>query len=1006
MRFGVLGPLQVLDGDTDVTPSGRLQRSLLAHLLAHVNHPVTPGVLAEAAWPGEPGAGPGRLQVHLHRLRKILDTPDRLSHGPDGYVLHAGSDEFDTTRFESLRNRALTPGLDHARMLPLVDAAQALWRGEAYEGIDGDAVRAEAWRLTELDLELLEVRYTVELGHHNHAAVLGDLTALATRHPLRERLQGLLITGLYRAGRQAEALEHYRRTHRILAEELGVEPGPELRGVHALVLSGEMPPAASGSPRHPDQLLPAVAGFVGRRTDLAGLEAAVGSGSGAVLIAGPAGAGKTSLALQWAHAHRDDYPDGRLYADLNGFSARPPSTASAVLAGWLRALGVVGDLIPSDLAGRAAVLRSLTAERRLLLLADNAGEPDQVRPLLPGGGSSLLLVTSRHALPGLVGRDGVRRVDLGGLTEADAVELLAAHTQDRELLPALATRCGFLPLALRLLVERIGTGTPTADLLAELDDHRTRLDLLDAAGDPEAGIRSLLSWSYENLTEPNRTLLQYLGVHPGADLEVADLAALADVDVATARRGLDTLVRVHLVAPTDGGRFTQHDVLAAYATELAEHELTPGARRDALARLIGRLTRLGFLAHDTWAPAHAPHRAAVTDGWESPFASPALAAAWVARERSNLVAVATAARTAGVPGLIDLAQATAPLLHPQGYLLEAAELLTQTVGSGAEDPERLPVMEVSLGALLDDLGSVDEAVRHTENALVALRSRSTPDRQAIAVFNLGSYESELGHCGRAEELYREALALFDRTGHTRHRAHVLGQLGATVIGLGRTAEGHALMQEAIAMARTERDDHELATVLDRLAEYAIEWLDLSAARRYADELFTLVRERQLRRTEPAALCWQGILATEDGDLGAAEAHVARGLRLAREIQLTGSVPRMINVRGMVDARRGDHGTALARHQEALALAARAGALPEHAHAHRHLGRTWEALGDLRAAARHYARAVQQYAAYERVGRYPDLAAARLAALTEGMAAAGDAVAVEGSAGPAGRTSTI
>ncbi|WP_165962834.1 AfsR/SARP family transcriptional regulator [Occultella glacieicola] len=1003
MRFGVLGPLQVLDGETEVTPSGRLQRTLLAHLLAHVNRPVTAGVLADAAWPGLREGGPGRLQVHLHRLRKLLDTADRLTHGPDGYVLHAETDEFDATLFESLRNQALAPGLDHTRMIPLAHAAQALWRGEAYEGLDGDAVRAEAWRLTELDLELLEVRYTVELGHHNHAAVLSDLAALAAGHPLRERLQGLLITGLYRAGRQADALEHYRRTHRALAEELGVEPGPELRGVHALVLSGEAAVAPSSAPPRPNQLRPAVTGFVGRRAELSALHHALGSGARTALIAGPAGAGKTSLALQWAHEHREVYPDGQLYADLGGFSARPPLTAGAVITSWLLALGVSNELIPRDLDGRSALLRSLTVERRLLLVADNAGEPDQVRPLLPGDGTSVLLVTSRHALPGLVGRDGVPRVDLGGLTEADAVSLLATHTQDRELLPALAGRCGYLPLALRLLVEQIGTGTqPMAQLLAELDDHRTRLDLLDAAGDPDAGIRSVLSWSYESLTQPDRRLLQHLGVHAGADLDAADLAALADVDGATARRGLETLRRVHLVEPADG-RYTQHDLLAAYTRELAEHELSHDARRESLSRLIRHLTRTGFLACDTWAPTRAPHRAAVTDGYESPFTTPALAASWAVRQRSNVVALARAARTLGVPGLVDLAQAVAPLLHPQGYLHEAVELLTQTVESSAEDPDRIPIMEVSLGALLDDVGRVDDAVRRTENALIALRSEGSPDRQAVAVCNLGSYESELGHCSRAEDLYREALALFDESGHTRHRPHVLGQLGATVMGLGRIADGHALMMEATAMARTERQDDELATMLDQLAEYAVEWLDLASARRYADELHTLVCDRQLRRTEPAALCWQSILAAEDGDLDAAERYVERGLSLAREIQLTGSVPRMINVRGMVDARRGDHGTALARHQEALALAARARTLPEHAHGHRHLGRTYEALGDPRAAARHYARAVQQYAAYERVGRYPDLAAARLAALT--AAAVGGPTPERVPARSAGRTST-
>src|ERR1022692_703242 len=350
---------------------------------------------------------------------------------------------------------------------------------------------------------------------------------------------------------------------------------------------------AGGGQIVPRQLPGPVRQFVGRDSEIAaltGLLDSAGSGPAALVIpaiGGTAGVGKTALAIHWAQRVAGHFPDGQLYVNLRGYAPDEPVSASDALAGFLRALGVPGQDIPAETSERAARFRSLLAGRRMLVLLDNGGQAEQVRPLLPGSPGGLTVVTSRDALAGLVARDGAVQLDLGPLPLGEAVGLLRALIGvrvdgDLAAADALAARCAGLPLALRVAAE-FAVNRPAASLArlaGELGDQQ-RLDLLDAGADPRTGIRSVFSWSYQHLGTEAAGLFRKLGLPPGLDLGLHAAVALTATTAGQVRRVLDVLARGHLIAHAAPGRYAMHDLLRAYARELAGTEDSEEGRLGA-----------------------------------------------------------------------------------------------------------------------------------------------------------------------------------------------------------------------------------------------------------------------------------------------------------------------------------------------------------------------------------------------------------------------------------------
>jgi DNA-binding SARP family transcriptional activator len=633
MLFGVLGSLQVIgreSGEPYAVPAARL-RTLLAVLLYRANQPVSLDELAELVWDGvPPGGAPDATRALVMRLRRQLDkqAAARIVTRAPGYAIEVSADELDASRFEKLTREAgaaIRAGR-WGEVSRAATGALGLWRGTPLADVPSQLLR-EKWapHLEELRLQALDWRIEADLHERRSAELIPELRELTSRHPLREHFHSQLMLALYRCGRQTEALAAYQHVRDALVMELGVEPGPGLRDLHqqilsadpALVADGLAWPAEPGPARAvPRQLPQAVPGFTGRATELrtlTGLIGRRGQAPGTVVIsaiAGTAGVGKSALAVHWAHQAAGQFPDGQLYVNLRSYDLGQPLSPADALAGFLRSLGVPGADIPQEEQERAACYRRLLADKRMLVVLDNAGSADQVRPLLPGAEACAVLVTSRDALAGLAARDGAARSYLDVLPLPEAVALLRSLIGARvDAEPGaaveLAKQCCRLPLALRVAAEFAASrpAAPLAGLAAELADLRTRLDLLTAGRDPSTEVRAVFSWSYRRLSVPDARAFRMLGLHPGPDIEPYAAAALAGLTVPQARLALDTLARAHLIQPVAPGRHSMHDLLRTYARELTAAVDSDDDRQAALTGLFDHYARTAAAAMDTLLPA-------------------------------------------------------------------------------------------------------------------------------------------------------------------------------------------------------------------------------------------------------------------------------------------------------------------------------------------------------------------------------------------------------------------
>jgi DNA-binding SARP family transcriptional activator len=670
-RFCLLGPVQVLVHGRNVPIGGAGMRGVLAMLLLEPNQVVPLDRIVDVLWAHEPPSSARTMvQGYVSRLRRRLAAVDgtdagaaadevRIATAPPGYRLEVDEALIDVTIARTLLAEAR--GAPTTRRAELLRQAQALWRGTELADLGG---RLTAPELTELRLAVLEARFDADLELGRHHEIIGELTLLADEQPFRERLVGQLMLALYRSGRRATALDAYQRFAHRAADELGMDPGPQLRGLHLRVLRDdtallEPSPEPVVSPRVgvlvPAQLPRAPSGFAGRDDELARLAALLPAEpsraeSTVAVLAGPAGVGKSALAVLWAHRVADRFPDGQLYASMRGFDPRhAPLAAADVLTQFLLALGVDPDDVPADLDERAGLYRSILAARRVLVVLDDARDSDQVDPLLPGGSSSLVVVTSRVRLDGLVARTGARVQVLGTLA-SDAAEQLLEHMagtpaqgRDRELRRRLARLCGHLPLALRIAGARL-TGSPqwsVADLVAELADERGRLSALHLE-DTDTSVRAALDVTYRSLRPEHARTVALLGLFPGAMIGPYVVAALCGVDVEQARRRLRTLAGSFVVTETSREAFVMHDLVRLHAQERAAHELSEVDVAAARSRLVRYYLVGADLAQRQLRPASpsgTPAAEEFPDVWHPPIATPSAAGDWIAQEWANLLAI-------------------------------------------------------------------------------------------------------------------------------------------------------------------------------------------------------------------------------------------------------------------------------------------------------------------------------------------------------------------------------
>jgi DNA-binding SARP family transcriptional activator len=1001
MWFGLLGPLQVQIDDREVCVPGARQRVVLAALLLTPGQAVSAARMCELVWDGRPPAQAAvTLRSYVKRLRQALGPPGRarITTTSSGYQIDAGADQIDIAQFDTHIRTGIAAAQsgDWRCAAGLLDQALTLWRGRPLADIPCQALQlAEAPRLEEQQLQAIQWRIEASLQLGQHDQVTPQLQSLTAEHPLREPFHGQLMVALYRSGRQADALTAYRRARGILVSELGLEPGPEMQLLHQRVLARDRelltsPPSAAaaqaaGRDRQVPRQLPApVAGFTGRHVELAELaglltstrRAATAPTALITAIGGTAGVGKTALAVHWAHQVAGSFPDGQLYVNLRGYDPAQPITAVDALARFLRDLGVPGPDIPAEEEGRAARYRSLLAGRRLLVLLDNAGSAEQVRPLLPGTDGCAAVVTSRDALAGLVARDGARRLDLDLLPLADAISLLRALIGGRvdaepEEAAALAACCCRLPLALRVAAE-LAVARPTvtlASLAAELADQQHRLDLLEAGGDPRTAVRAVFSWSMRHLDPGTARGFRLLGLHPGPDLDAYVAAALTGTSLQHAGELLDQLTRAHLIQTAGPGRHAMHDLLRDYARELADYD-GDDERRAALTRLFDYYLHAAAAAMDTLYPAEQHVRPTVTSpgiGVAPPLTRPDTARAWLDAELPCLVAAVVHAATQGWPRhAIDLPATLYRYLESGGHLSESltinghAHSAAQQTGNIAAEARALAYLAT---AELRQ-GRYQHAASHLKQALAFSRQARDRDGEARALANLGVLTFWQGRYQQAAGYYEQALTLSREAGNRTGEATTLTNLAGAQVRLGQLEQAHSHLQHALFLSReTGQQDGEAYALLN-LADVSLRQGRYEQAAPYLKQGLALCRDTGDRVGEASALTLLGELDLRQGRHDDADRLLQEALGLARDTGARTAETDALSLLGEVSLAAGHHGQARIHHAAALALASQADDMYLQARAHDGLARTHHAGRDLEQARQHWQKALAIYAEME------------------------------------------
>lgn len=860
----VLGPLEVEVGGSLLDPGGPRLRAMLALLAAYAGRPVSVALFVSELWgPAAPPDAERTVRTYVSRLRRGVGALAGLirTRAP-GYVL-LEPEVVDAVRFQRLARDG------HAA------AALELWRGTAYHEFDGiAALEAERTRLAGVRLDAVQGRIDADLAAGAGGELVPELTDLTTVHPGNERLWGQLMTALYRAGRQADALEAFHRARRRLVEHAGVDPSPVLTGIQDAILAHEPRLLVTSAGPRPAQLPPVVPGFTGRQAELAALDAAAEQRGTAVVLAicGTAGVGKTALALRWAHHVAARFPDGQLYVNLRGFDpsgAVPPEEA---LHGFLTALGTTADRVPTSVQAQVALYRSLTAGKRVLVVLDNARDAAQVRPLLPADPGSTVVVTSRDDLVGLVARDGASRVGLDVLGAEDAVALLRLLVGDRVATPAeldaLAAQCARLPLALRVAAELVSRRGRVG--LEDLADEHRRLDLLEAGADEDTAVRAVFSWSERHLPQVANRLFWLLGLHPGHDVDAAAATALAGVD---ARDLLDVLHRAHLVESSGTGRWTMHDLLRAFARERAEQRLTGHDRQSALKNLYEHYLTAALDAMGVVHPEARSGRPGQTTA--------AAAKEWLDTERPTLVAITRTAEG-------DLA----------GYAVRFAQVIGRHLTVGYHNDDAFSVHQRALSAA-EELGDVAG--------------------QARALLELGRAHARAGAYSEADERYRRALALFrrlhDLVGEAR-TLHAVGNnegrvrryhdaLATYRLALTLSQEAGDRVQEAVELASIGQVQHSLGRPQDAVACYR------QAAAIYAETGQRVGQGRILNDL--------GTALQSQGRLEEAHDHHQRALRILHDIGDRAAESVAHTELGRICSHWGRHEEALEHHRHAITV---------------------------------------------------------------------------------------
>jgi len=917
------------------------------------NRVISRGELVDAVWGQDPPASAeGGIYTYVAGLRRVIE-PNRSLRGPGrvlvssgaGYVLHLVPGQPDAVAFEQDLGRArqLRKAGDPAGAVNALNSALSLWRGIAFAGVPGPFAETERVRLGELRSTAAEERADVLLSLGRHEEVVPDLTAMVADHPLRERLRGLLMIALYRCGRHAEALRIFQDGRRVLAEELGIDPGSDLSRIYQQVLTSDpalavpgglvpggahrTPPvpdddaAGTGSaldghrprPGRPDPLaspvpaqLPLDApGFSGRREELSILQAmlppksagSAGSGGAAgldpgeadtartvpiVVISGTAGTGKTALAVRFGRQVARRFPGGQLYVNLRGLDpSTGPMEPGEALRFFLDALGVPPYRIPADAEGRSALFRSLLDGKRVLIVLDNARNVAQVRPLLPGSPDCLVMVTSRNEMTGLVAAEGAVPLTIDVLSDAEAHEMLARRLgQDRVAAePGAAdeiiSSCARLPLALSIAIGRaVGRPKrPLTELAAELRDARGRLDALEA-DDAVTNVRAVLSWSYDQLSEPAAQMFRLLGVHPGPDISLSAAASLAGMPRAGAGAALRELTRTHMVAEYLPARFTFHDLLRAYAADQAERFDPEPERRAAVHRVIDHYLHTAMSASHRFSP----FRSSLQLAGPQPGVLPAdvadkdQAMAWFDAEVPVLLALIAFADANGFDRHAwQIPWTLGPFFNRRGrwHDYEATQQTALAAAQRLGDTLALAHAHHLLGHVQSQVGEYEVADPNFRRALDLFRELGDRGNEAVVLNGLAGMLEKQERYTEALAVALDALRMLKAVGHWWTQATLENGVGWLYAHLGQYDRALTHCQRALALHRDSGHRGGTADTLDSLGFVYLRLADTAQAKAHYHKAIEAYREIGAPFGEGNSLTGLGDALLAEGDPGAA-----------------------------------------------------------------------------------------------------------------------------------------
>jgi DNA-binding SARP family transcriptional activator/tetratricopeptide (TPR) repeat protein len=873
VEYRVLGPLEVLlDGDPVSVPAGRC-RVLLATLLLRANESVSTGEIVERLWDGTPPSA-DRAGKTLHmivtRLRRALGAASCVHTRPGGYAAVVEPGQLDLLRF-----RAHVAAGEHTE-------ATALWRGPVLANVSSESLHRDfVPALTEERLDALERRIDADLARGVAAELVPELRALTNQHPLREVFWAQLMLALHRSGQQADALAAHQEVVAVLADQLGVPPGPRVREAQQQVLAGEVPAAPPlPQPHHvPRQLPTALPHFVGREPELDRLDAVLASGRLVAVISGSGGIGKTSLAVQWSHRVANRFPDGQLYSDLRGFDPTgAPVNPITTARDFMLALGVHADEIPVGTEDMLSSYRSLLSRRRVLVLLDNVRDVAQVRPLLPGGSHSLAVITSRNRLRGLAAQHRVFPLDV--LDPDESMVLFGGRVGAERIAaePQAATRlvklCAGLPLALAVVAARATLDQHPLGMLVEELEHAA-LDALDT-DDPLTSVRAVFSWTFGCLSPAAARLFVLLGLHPGPDVtEPAATSLLA----APSAEALDELVRYSLIA-CQRDRYRLHDLMRSYAAEEAAQRLSPAERTAAQRRFFDHLMHSALAAtsksdplrQPITTPDPAPGAVVLTfeastdaDRWyaeERAVFGPAVAAAgeagfdghvwrivwairhfllatgrWREGERLQRLAVAAARRAGDLEGECRARRGLVSCLVPERefdeaeHQLRAAVALDERLGDLIGLSNDLRGLAYLLGRQGRYAEALDPLLRASD---VALRSGDRIELASVSAslafvhHELGDHLEAARRAEQARDMYLELVPDERDTVVASNR----DTLGSIYRALGRYEEAEANYLRSVELQATLSYRHYQADTLVRLADMKRELGAVDAARGY------------------------------------------------------------------------------------------------------------------------------------------------------------------------------